>query len=50
MAGFAVPGVRPKTANVVLGVPFTKTRIVVDTHVIRLSQRQPNETKGSGKD
>ncbi|MBI2611658.1 endonuclease III [Candidatus Gottesmanbacteria bacterium] len=36
----SLPGVARKTANVVLGVAFTKSEgIVVDTHVIRLSQR-----------
>src|ERR1700751_1981137 len=37
---FALPGVGRKTANVVLGNAFHKNEgIVVDTHVIRLSQR-----------
>ena len=37
---FALPGVGRKTANVVLGNAFHKDEgIVVDTHVIRLSQR-----------
>jgi endonuclease-3 len=36
----ALPGVGRKTANVVLGNAFHKNEgIVVDTHVIRLSQR-----------
>jgi endonuclease III len=36
----ALPGVGRKTANVVLGNAFSKSQgIVVDTHVIRLSQR-----------
>jgi endonuclease III len=36
----ALPGVGRKTANVVLGNAFSKNQgIVVDTHVIRLSQR-----------
>ena len=36
----ALPGVGRKTANVVLGNAFAKNDgIVVDTHVIRLSQR-----------
>src|SRR5205814_6746215 len=36
----ALPGVGRKTANVVLGNAFSKNEgIVVDTHVIRLSQR-----------
>ncbi len=36
----ALPGVARKTANVVLGNAFHKTEgIVVDTHVIRLSQK-----------
>ena len=36
----SLPGVARKTANVVLGNSFGKTEgIVVDTHVIRLSQR-----------
>jgi endonuclease III len=36
----ALPGVGRKTANVVLGNAFGKNEgIVVDTHVIRLSQR-----------
>jgi endonuclease-3 len=36
----ALPGVGRKTANVVLGNAFAKSQgIVVDTHVIRLSQR-----------
>ena len=35
-----LPGVARKTANVVLGVAFKKAEgIVVDTHVLRLSQR-----------
>src|ERR1700721_4174451 len=35
-----LPGVAPKTANVVLGVAFGKAvGIVVDTHVLRLSKR-----------
>src|SRR5438552_17945029 len=37
----ALPGVGRKTANVVLGNAFGKNQgIVVDTHVIRISQRQ----------
>ena len=37
---YALPGVGRKTANVVLGNAFHKNEgIVVDTHVIRLSQR-----------
>ena len=36
----ALPGVGRKTANVVLGVAFgTPEGVVVDTHVMRLSQR-----------
>ncbi|MBI4549682.1 MAG: endonuclease III [Candidatus Omnitrophica bacterium] len=34
-----LPGVGRKTANVVLGVAFGKPAVVVDTHVIRLSNR-----------
>lgn len=35
-----LPGVARKTANVVLGVAFKKAEgVVVDTHVLRLSQR-----------
>ena len=36
----ALPGVGRKTANVVLGNAFNKNEgVVVDTHVVRLSQR-----------
>ena len=35
----ALPGVGRKTANVVLGNFFGKPAVVVDTHVIRVSQR-----------
>lgn len=35
----ALPGVGRKTANVVLGNYFGKPAVIVDTHVIRVSQR-----------
>jgi len=37
----ALPGVGPKTANVVLNIAFGEETIAVDTHVFRVSNRIP---------